>query len=338
MRGLIKIMIVVSAVIGFGSCNWFRTVDNFDKSNSQGSPYELILVANNQQWNGPLGDTLRAILTSAVPVLNQTEPLFDIYRVLPSSFKDLVAKHRNVLVVDINPKYKEPILGVQYDVYSAPQIVVTLGAANDQVATEYVWTNREALLQVLEMAERDRSIANGKKYFEKGLWQLINKKFGIDMYVPRGYVLRNEKDDFVWISYEMPQSSMGFFMYSYPYTGPQDLTLQSLLAARNKYAAYIPGPSEGSYMTTADVYEPDYSTYRIEGRLWAELRGFWDVAGDYMGGPFVSYTTVNTQTNEVITLDCYVYSPSLPKRNYMRSLEHLKYLISFPGDAPQKTE
>ena len=136
-------MIVVSAVIGFGSCNWFRTVDNFDKSNSQGAPYELILVANNQQWNGPLGDTLRAILTSAVPVLNQTEPLFDIYRVLPSSFKDLVAKHRNVLVVDINPKYKEPVLGVQYDVYSAPQIVVTLGAANDQVATEYVWTNRE---------------------------------------------------------------------------------------------------------------------------------------------------------------------------------------------------
>ncbi|MBQ5853641.1 MAG: DUF4837 family protein, partial [Rikenellaceae bacterium] len=91
---------------------------------------------------------------------------------------------------------------------------------------------------------------------------------------------------------------------------------------------------DGSYMTTAEIYDPDYRTFRSESRLWVELRGFWDVANDFMGGPFVSYTTVNTTTNEVVTLDCYVYSPKLPKRNYMRELEHLRYLISFPEDAP----
>ena len=99
----------------------------------------------------------------------------------------------------------------------------------------------------------------------------------------------------------------------------------------------IPGAREGMYMST-DSLMTDVRPTSVQGDYALEARGLWRIKGDFMGGPFVSYTTVNTQTNEVITLDCYVYSPSLPKRNYMRSLEHLKYLISFPGDAPQKTE
>ena len=50
-----------------------------------------------------------------------------------------------------------------------------------------------------------------------------------------------------------------------------------------------------------------------------------------MGGPFVSYTTVDTATDRVFTLDCYVYSPKLPKRNYMREVEHLLHLVKFPA-------
>ena len=86
---------------------------------------------------------------------------------------------------------------------------------------------------------------------------------------------------------------------------------EALLAARNKYAARIPGPSDGSWMTTSEVIPPAYRMFRLEGRLWCELRGFWDVKNDFMGGPFVSYTTVDTATNRVFTLDCYVYAPDL---------------------------
>ena len=60
------------------------------------------------------------------------------------------------------------------------------------------------------------------------------------------------------------------------------MTVEALTEARNRFAARIPGPSEGSYMITADVYEPDLRTFRLEGRLWVELRGFWDVKNDFM--------------------------------------------------------
>lgn len=138
-----------------------------------------------------------------------------------------------------------------------------------------------------------------------------------------------------WARYEYPTASQGFFIYSYPYEGKESLSPGALLAARNKFAARIPGPSDGSYMTTSDAFAPDFRMFRMEGRLWCEMRGFWDVHGDFMGGPFVSYTTVDTATNRVFTLDCYIYSPKNPKRNYMRGVEHLLYLVKFPAaEAP----
>ena len=156
----------------------------------------------------------------------------------------------------------------------------------------------------------------------------------MEIKVPKGYVLAKQTDDFLWARYEYPTASQGFFVYSYPYEGPESLTLDALIKARNKFAALIPGPSDGSYMITSDAFEPDYRLFRLEGRLWCELRGFWDVEGDFMGGPFVSYTTVDTETNRVFTLDGYVYAPDLNKprkRNYIRGIEHLLYTIHFPG-------
>jgi hypothetical protein len=77
-------------------------------------------------------------------------------------------------------------------------------------------------------------------------------------------------------------------------------------------------------------YKPDYRTIRIGERPWIEMVGLWDVENYFMGGPFVSYTTVNQATKEVITIDCYIYSPKDEKRNMMRDLQHLVYLVDFP--------
>ena len=115
---------------------------------------------------------------------------------------------------------------------------------------------------------------------------------------------------------------------------------------RNAFAKRIPGPSAGSYMITVEQIpdaegrsaiplRPLYRTVVVNGREWIEMRGFWDVENDYMGGPFVSYTTINDATNEVFTIDCYVHSPKYGKRNFLRPLEHLVYLISFPKSVEQ---
>lgn len=324
-------VLLSTAVVLLSGCDAFRTLSDKQLPVSLGTPYELIVVCPQDDWAGALGDTIRAVFTAPVPYLNQTEPLFDVLRVLPDGFTNMVVKHRNILKVVVDPAVAQPGIAVQYDLQAAPQIVLTLQGPTEQAVTDYLSAHREEAVYVLEKAERDRSLAFSAKFDEPHLEQLIRQHFGAEMRVPKGYVLAAEQPDFLWARYEYPAASQGFFIYSYPYEGKESLSEAALIAARNRFAARIPGPSDGSYMTTSPVIEPAYRMFRMEGRIWVELRGFWDVEGDFMGGPFVSYTTVDRATGRIFTLDCYVYSPKLHKRNFVRGVEHLLYGISFPG-------
>ncbi len=323
----ISLLLIAAAVVG---CDAFHTLNK--KKSAQGRPYELIVVCPQMEWNGELGDSLRAVFTAPVPYLNQAEPLFDVLRVTERGFKDMIADHRNILKVVVDPEVQQAEAAVEYNVTSEPQIVVTLQGPDDKALVEYLSQKRNDLLHVLEQAERDRDVQAYSTFNNPGIEAAIRKLFGVEIKVPKGYVLAKQTDDFLWARYEYPTASQGFFVYSYPYEGPESLSLDALIKARNKFAALIPGPSDGSYMITSDAFEPDYRLFRLEGRLWCELRGFWDVEGDFMGGPFVSYTTVDTETNRVFTLDGYVYAPDLNKprkRNYIRGIEHLLYTIHF---------
>ena len=329
MGKLIRALLVATVAVVMVGCDAFHRLSG-DGSTSQGAPYEVIVVCKNSVWESSAGDTLRYILQQPVPTNNQYEPLFDVLRVAPDNFKNLLERHRNVLKLLVDPSVENTGIGVQYDVTAKPQIVILAQAPTEQALTELLADNAENLVQVLEGAERDRNINFGKRYGAAELEKIIHEKFGVTMHIPKGYLLRNATDDFLWASYEFPTASQGLFIYTYPYKGPKSLSVEALTAARNKFAAKIPGPSDGSYMTTLAEYEPDHRMMRIEGRLWVEMRGLWDVANDFMGGPFVSFSTVDTTTNQVFTLDCYVYSPKLGKRNFLRPLEHLVYMISFP--------
>ena len=324
----ISLLLIAAAVVG---CDAFHTLSK--KKTAQGRPYELIVVCPQMEWNGELGDSLRAVFTAPVPYLNQEEPLFDLLRVTERGFKDMIADHRNILKIVVDPEVRQAEAAVEYNVTSEPQVVVTLQGPDDKAVVEYLSQNRDDLLHVLEQAERDRDVQTYTSFNNPGIETAIRELFGVEIKVPKGYVLAKQTDDFLWARYEYPTASQGFFVYSYPYEGPESLTPDALIKARNRFAALIPGPSDGSYMITSDAFEPGYRLFRLEGRLWCELRGFWDVEGDFMGGPFVSYTTVDTETNRVFTLDGYVYAPDLNKprkRNYIRGIEHLLYTIHFP--------
>ena len=323
---------IAFAALSVSGCKSFYKLGSEPGITAQGAAYELVVVCNTPTWEGEAGETLRSILQQPVPALNQQEPMWNVLRVTPDGFKNVIAKHRNVikLLVDENV---EPAIGIQYDVSAHPQTVMLIQAPTQAALSEYIEESKENILYVLEKSERDRTLEYANKYYEGSLRAMIQEKFGVDMKVPKGYMLRSSSEDFIWISYEHKLASQGFFIYSYPYKGAQSLRPEALVAARNKFASRIPGPSEGSYMITYDEAEPLSRAIRINGRLWVEMRGLWDVKNDFMGGPFVSYSTVDTETNRVVTLDCYVYSPQLPKRNYIRPLEHLVYLMEFPETA-----
>jgi hypothetical protein len=191
-----------------------------------------------------------------------------------------------------------------------------------------LYEERDRFVQLLEQAERDRVVNNAIRYETKGLRMLLEKKFEISLYFPKGYQLKIDTTDFVWISYETPDISQGVFVYQYPYTDDQTFTADYLVEKRNSFVnKYVPGPTAGSYMITETIISPVFQPFMYKDRYFGQLRGLWDVYAHPMGGPFVSLTTVDEAKNRVITIEGYVYAPRFNKRNYVRQLEAL--LLTF---------
>ena len=62
-------------------------------------------------------------------------------------------------------------------------------------------------------------------------------------------------------------------------------------------------------------------TITFEGRQVLEARGLWRMTNDMMGGPFVSYSQVDSLHNRVIVAEGFVYAPDKKKRLLIRRLE-----------------
>ena len=297
-----------------------------------GAPYELIAVVDKPQWESPIQDTLRSIFGSPVAYVNQYEPRMDLMRVVPSAFEGFIKVHRNVLYLKVDPSQPLSKVG-QKGLYAEDQLVVMVTAPSNDELIKFLSDNRAELLKAYENAERDRAIKMNRKFKEGVVIDKISQMFGgMTLDLPRGYTMRGTSGDSLLVtSFEYPVATQGVAVYTYPYSGKSDFELENLIAQRNNFMKNIPGPSGKSYMTTVEEYIPEVSYKRINGRFWAEVRGFWDLeGGDFMGGPMVSWSTLDTNTNQVVTIDCYVFSPKHGQRDLVRGLEALIYSVKFP--------
>ncbi|MDR2890961.1 MAG: DUF4837 family protein [Alistipes sp.] len=330
----IAAVLLVAGAAGIASCGGGKGGDGGFKPESQGAPYEIVVVADHAEWDGPVGDTLRAMFYAPVPMVNRQETVFDVLRTLPDGFRKLVTRHPNVLIVDIDEKYAEPAIKMAENVYAAPQMVISATAPDEASMAVLVDANRSDIMDLLENAERARDVADARDHTPEEVAELIRTKFGFEMGMGPGYTVRKEADDFLWISYETPTGSQGIIIYTYPFSGIKDFDLENLVTRRDRFAGLIPGENPGSHMST----NPDFTELvyrRINDRQWSEMRGFWDVAGDYMGGPYTNYSTLDVAGQRVVAIDFYVYQPNprMSQRNYRKQLEHYLYTVAFPSAA-----
>jgi hypothetical protein len=336
MKNLLKVAVVVLVgvvMIGCGEYTSSKKAPGY-KHSSQGAPYELVVVADNPQWDAAVGDTLRAILNRRVPMVSHQETMFDVLRVVPSGFKRLVVRHPNILIINVGAQFTEPALELHNDVYAAPQMVIVANAPDNASMTELISSHRDEIVMLIEKTERERDLDNASKYGPADVKEAIRTQFGFDMDVTPGFVIRDQKENFMWLSYEMPLSSQGIIIYTYPFSGVKNFEQESLIHRRDEFAGLIPGENPGSHMAT----NPEFAELvykKIKERSWSELQGFWDVTGDFMGGPYVNYSTLDAARQRVIAIDLYVYSPSTTntrrsQRNYKNQLAHFIYSVKIP--------
>lgn len=295
--------------------------------NVSGKAGEVILVIDREYWNGPLGQILRDSLAADCPFLPQKEPLYSLADVPPASFSKLFQLHRNIVLCDISSKIDHPAVRFGSDVWAAPQCVVRIDAPDEESAVQLCRENMTHILNYIETAERKRVIDNTKKYQEAALRAPVKERFGGSPYFPSGYVLKKMTDNFVWIAYETTYVNQAILIYQYPAVGDaSDFSLETLIEHRNEMMKKeVPGMFENSYMTTSTFATPSRRFVKYEGRHFAELRGYWEVYNDFMGGPFVSHSFYSQDGSRVITAEAFVYAPKFNKRHYLRQVESLLY-------------
>jgi hypothetical protein len=83
-------------------------------------------------------------------------------------------------------------------------------------------------------------------------------------------------------------------------------------------------------MTTEYRLPPSIETSELDGRFALETRGLWRVEGDFMGGPFLSYTLFDEENGQIVTLEGFVYAPDMDKRRLLFELEAIMNSLKLP--------
>ena len=295
--------------------------------NISGKAGEVIVVIDKGQWEGIVGTTLRDTLACDCPFLPQREPLYTLVDVAPSGFTQMFQLHRNIVIVNIKSDVTEPGVIYRNDVWARPQCVIRINAADSETAVQLIKENSSRMVATLEQAERDRVIANTKKYEELSLAPVVTEMIGGSPHFPSGYKMKKKTDNFIWIEYRPQYVTQGILIFTYPVIeGEQMMGLESIMENTNKVLMNnVPGMFDNTYMTISNYAQPSIEYKKYKGLEFAEIRGLWEVQNDYMGGPFVSHAFYSPDGKEIIVLQAFVYAPKYDKRGYLKQVESVLY-------------
>lgn len=329
-----RIFLIITGVVFFVMFMASCSSDNTAGQRSSGKTAEVIVVMNSESdWKGIVGDTLKAFFGREYPQLPQPEPYFTaVYTPKPNFTGSKMFKpHHNILIIDINKKYKKPELIAKKDVWAAPQRVIQITAPDKESFLTFFEKKKDFILKVLEDSERERLMRTFAAFKDYEVQEQIKKHFHFSLEIPGGFYIAKKFSNFMWIRKETEKFSQGIMIYTYDFTDTVAFNPKRIISYRDSITkTYIPGPSEGSYMAVSkDYILPKSRVIDFNGLYAVETRGLWKVEGDFMGGPFINYTFVDEKRNKVITIDGYVYAPNAPKRNMVMQLESIIWSFKF---------
>lgn len=323
-----SVFVLLSIVLALVSCS---TGSYKNTPVAHGNPGDIVVIMSNDSWNSEPGDSIRAIFYDDCPGVPMEEHLFDLHQIPYDKFIQVNMLHRNIIYQEINKNLSEASITVYKDKYAMKQVFINIAAPNQSEFVKCVSKNSQKLIKTFADADRDRWLNQLEKHTNKTISGKIGKKFDIAVKIPLNFKLDVNRDSFLWISNETKNYTMNILIYSWPLTDTSSLDREHIIAMRNKIVKEnIPGEKTGSYMTTETVY--DYPWYEItthRGLETAILRGLWKVKGDFMGGPFVSYTKIDKPRHRMVTVEGFVYLPNEEVRDKIHELEWVCYTFDF---------
>jgi|AntAceMinimDraft_17_1070374.scaffolds.fasta_scaffold04389_3 hypothetical protein len=296
---------------------------------SSGNASEILVVIPKNYKNSVCLSQIKDCFEQEQQGLPQQEKMFDVISIDKSLFnKKIFQTHRNIFIANIKDSIGKPVISIKKNVWSKPQIVVEISTPDDSSFYKLLKDKQDIIIDYYKEIERSRIINAYKQYEDKKLENKLEKSFHLSFVIPNGFYIAKQTDNFAWIRKETTDMSQDIIIYFYDYTDTVAFDNKKIITIRDSITKlYVPGPTDGSYMTTYKDIFPVSKRISYNNNFAVETRGLWRVENDFMGGPFVNYTFVNQ--NKVITLDGFVYAPKFDKKKYLLQLEAILYSFKF---------
>ena len=292
---------------------------------SNGNINDLTVVMPEKSWKGYLGYITQDLLGTPYEGLPFDEPQFSLKFIPEEVFSGFARNSRNILWF-----VKDSIPGFQLseNMMAKPQLVAKVSGEDEDVQAYFLEENIKlyrATLNEMEQSEKLRRIMKSTSKVKD-----LKKRFNITLTYPTAYETFKDTVNFTWIQKPIRKGHMNLIAYSLPLNTLSGNVKKRVLAIRDSIGkTHIPGRLKGSYMITERAYRPYFYKTKLNGKLAYITKGTWEVANDFMAGPFVNYMIKDTLNKRWMVVEGFTFAPSASKRDYMFELNTILSSIKF---------
>lgn len=331
--GMLTLLLVITSCGGGSGSGKGITI------NATGAPYELLVVVNKDIWKKEAGKALEGILKSDAEGLPQAEPNFKVSVVDEANFDKILKPVRNIIIVDIAKTYTKASMSYGKNVWSDGQMVLTIKAPDEKSFQDYVTANGTKIVNFFVNSEMNRNITYFNSKYNTDVRNKVMDMFGAQISIPSDLKLDKAGENFYWVTNDASKGRMDFAIYAVPYKKSDAFSAKSLIAMRDSVMKQnIKGSSDSMFMTTTKVMPVMCDTISVHGKFTVRLRGLWEMKNDMMGGPFVSLSRLDEKTQQIVTVEGFVFAPSMSKRNLIRRLESMLYTLKLSDELQKEDE
>ena len=335
------------------ACNSEMTNQLEPKGSALGKMNEIVVIADEDMWEGAIGDTFRYYFQSAYPILPNPEPVFDLrhFTVSELNTQPLRKELRTyAILADMSDEDSPTTKMVSKDMGSEKARSAKLGEGPNSSVGKNKWA-RGQILFYLFGANKENLSSSIKKHFSavarrvnqhdekqlessiyvdrsnQGLTQKLKEQYGLDMEVPGEYklVVESETSNTIWLRNDSKEAIQNIVVKTIPYTNQEQLSKANIINIRNDFGSkYITSDEEDDVMVVNEKDLPVYEyTFELDGKYTKEIRGVWEMSKAFAGGPFTTYMIVDEANKRLIYIDTFVLAPGTEKRNLMMQLDYI---------------
>ena len=274
---------------------------------STGEQNEIILVIDDNDWQGFIGDTLRKIFQLEIDGLPQAEQFFNLVQINPSEFSRFFKTHKNIMFV--GKDYRD---SYTMNKWAKNQIIMYLNSTSNEFEFKKSCVKT---FNFLYRKELENIRASYKMSHNTEARKHIKEAFGINVFLPTEYyVSLKGKNIFIsdFHSFNEKQDLLKYILI-YDFLPDDNKNIQRQIV--NKTDSILKQKIKGSIEGTYVQIDKRMPLTEINGLY----RGMWTLENGFMAGPFIMKSRY-IEDRIVISLGLVFY-PNENKRKYIRTFE-----------------